>query len=308
MINFMDFILNIRKKVMEPGYVKLTEIKPVLSGYIRKSQGLLKRYPVPNEKVVHDVRVLMKKSRAVLRLVDSQVISEFIRKDIVAFRDVGRIMSEWRDTSVHRRALRDLRKEFPAIFDGLQDNETITALLEKTEPETEPSPEMKEDLEKIDDLLEKAGYRIRFQSMSNIDPQLLLKELDTTYMKVMDCYIRSRNNPKPEKIHRFRKRVKDFLYQLYFFRPLNPPVIKTLEKRLNGIAQNLGKYNDMNQLIKTIGYKYSDSSGLPALDELIVKIRDRQDKYLSKTWPQAYKIFCPGQKLVNVLGFKLLVI
>jgi len=44
------------------------------------------------------------------------------------------------------------------------------------------------------------------------------------------------------------------------------------------------------------------------MDELIIKIREKQDTYLSKVWPVAYKIFCPGQKLVNVLGFKLLVI
>jgi predicted metal-dependent enzyme (double-stranded beta helix superfamily) len=49
---------------MELDYVKLKEIKPVLAGYIRESQLLLKKSAVPDEKTVHDVRVLMKKSRA----------------------------------------------------------------------------------------------------------------------------------------------------------------------------------------------------------------------------------------------------
>ena len=304
----MGFILDTRNKIMEPDYIRLREIKPVLAGYIRRSRSLLKRSAVPDEKTVHDVRVLMKKCRAVLRLIDSQVISEFVEKDIIAFREVGRIMSQWRDTSVHRKTLRELRKEFPDIFTSLQEIDKINSLLEKSDTGEEPLPEMKEDLGKIDDLLEKAGYRIRFQSMSSIDPQLLLKELETTYMKVVDCYIRSRNDPKPGKLHEFRKRVKDFLYQLYFFRPLNVPVIKTLEKKVNGIAQNLGKYNDMTQLIKALEYKYPDSNKSYAVDELVIKIRDRQDSYLLKVWPQAYKIFCPGQSLVNVLGFKLLVI
>jgi CHAD domain-containing protein len=113
---------------------------------------------------------------------------------------------------------------------------------------------------------------------------------------------------KSNDLHEFRKKAKDFLYQLYFFRPLNPRVVKDLEKKLDGLAQNLGKYNDLNQLVKALDYKYPDDKNLPAMDELIIKIREAQDLYLAKVWPSAYKIFCPGQKLVNVLGFKLLVI
>jgi CHAD domain-containing protein len=109
-------------------------------------------------------------------------------------------------------------------------------------------------------------------------------------------------------LHEFRKRAKDFLYQLYYFRPLNPSVVKELEKRLDTLTQNLGKYNDLTQIMKIVGYKYGTPENSPALDELIVVIKDKQDQYLSKVWPSAYKIFCPGQKLLNVLGFRLLTI
>jgi CHAD domain-containing protein len=109
-------------------------------------------------------------------------------------------------------------------------------------------------------------------------------------------------------MHKFRKKAKDFLYQLYIFRSLNQSVIKSLEKKLDSMTQNLGKFNDLDQTIKALGYSYKEASNLPAMDELIVKIREKQDRFLSKVWPSAYQIFCPGQKLVNVLGFKLLVI
>jgi hypothetical protein len=105
-----------------------------------------------------------------------------------------------------------------------------------------------------------------------------------------------------------RKRVKDFLYQLYFFRSLNPGVIKTLEKKLDIISQSLGGYNDHNQLLEVLEYDYADPGNSPALNELMIIIRNKQDVYLSKVWPVAYKIFCPGQQLLNVLGFKLLLV
>jgi CHAD domain-containing protein len=109
-------------------------------------------------------------------------------------------------------------------------------------------------------------------------------------------------------LHEFRKRTKDFLYQLFFFRALNPKAIKSLEKRLDDMTQNLGKFNDLSVLVKMLGYKYNREEPQPGLDELVLLIRKEQDRYLSKVWPAAYKIFSPGQRLTNVLGFKMLVI
>jgi hypothetical protein len=180
--------------------------------------------------------------------------------------------------------------------------------MKKAEGTAEVQPDNKDDLEKIDELLGKAGYRIRFQSMEKFDPKLLIKELDNTYNIVVDNYLKCRNSPRPANLHKFRKRAKDFLYQLYFFRPLNPPVLKGLEKKLDTMTQNLGKCNDLAVLLATIEYKFRDPANTPAMDELMVVIREAQDSYLSKVWPIAYKVFCPGQKLVNVLGFRILMI
>jgi CHAD domain-containing protein len=293
---------------MELDFVKLKEIKPALAEYIRESQTLLKLSVTPDEKVVHDVRVLMKKSRAVLKLVVPQLDKTYLERDVAALREVGRLMCSWRETSVQRKTLKELRKEYPDIFLQLHENELLSILLEKPEPVLEPSEEIKGVLEQINDLLYKTGYRTRFQSMNMIDPQLLIKELELTYNNIADIYLTCRNNPKPETLHRFRKRAKDFLYQLYIFRPLNTSIVKALEKKLDIMTQNLGKYNDLTQLIKVLDYNYKESTNLPAMNELIIKIRERQDRYLAKVWPSAYQIFCPGQKLINVLGFKLLVI
>lgn len=293
---------------MELDFVKLKEIKPVLAGYIREAQSLLSQSPVPDEKVVHDVRVLMKKCRSVMKLINSHIDKESYARDYNDFREVGRIMRLWRETSVHRKTLKELKREHPKIFSKLHDNHKLEALMRKPETTNLPSPDIKKDFEKIDEILNKAGFRVRFMKLDDIDPKLLIKELDNTYKIITDKYLISRNITKPSNLHLFRKRTKDLLYQLYFFRPLNPTVIKALEKRLDTLTQNLGKYNDLAQLISTLEYKYSGSANSPALDELILFIREEQDKYLARVWPSAYKIFCPGQKLVNTLGFRLLMI
>ena len=293
---------------MELDYVKLKQIKPAITGCIRKSQLLLNKSDIPDEKAIHDIRVQMKKTRAFLNLIAHKTDNPYYDRDIADLREVGRLLCCQRDTSVKRKILKELRKEFPDILDKLHDNKVLNLILEKQETSFEPGEEPEEVFGQIAVLLKKTGFRIRFQSMNMIDPQTLLKEIDITYKRVADMYLRCRNNPKPAAIHNFRKKAKDFLYQLYIFRPLNPSVIKVLEKKLDIMTQNLGKHNDLHQFVNDLGYNYLDNANVPAMNELILKIRDKQDRYLSKVWTPAYQIFCPGQNLVNLLGFKLLVI
>jgi CHAD domain-containing protein len=208
---------------------------------------------------------------------------------------------------VHRKTLKELKKKHSKLFSSAGD-EKLEALMKKPDLSAVDQTGIINDLENINELLNKAGYRLRFQKMDHLDPKVLIRKLDDTYNNVVERYLVCRNNPKPVNLHVFRKSAKDFLYQLWFFRPLNPTIVKALEKKLDEMTQYLGRYNDLAQLIKDIGYKYSVSDNSPSLDELIIVIREEQDKYLSKVWPVAYKIFCPGQKLVNVLGFRILMI
>ena len=104
---------------MELDLVKLKEIKPVLAGYVKEAQTLVSMLLGPDEKIVHDVRVLMKKSRAVLKLAGSQLDEESLNRDILAFREVGRKMCEWRETSVLRKILKELKKRILISFHNL---------------------------------------------------------------------------------------------------------------------------------------------------------------------------------------------
>jgi len=293
---------------MESGYVKLKQIKPLVSGYIRESQILLKRSALPDDKTVHDVRVLMKKSRSLLKLMAGHNDNSLYQKDIDALRNVGKILRLQRDTSVYRKTLKEMRKENQEIFKNLNKHSGIQHLLEKQNITREGFPEMNYSSGEIDDLLNKTYYRIRFYSMSQVDPRLLLRELESTYLMVTNAYLRCRNDQKPKSIHKFRKVAKDFRYQLFIFRSLNTSKVRNLEKKLETLTVNLGKFNDLVQVVKALGYKYDKMNNSASLDELILKIREKQDRYLTRVWSSSFKIFRPGQKLVNVLGFKLLVI
>lgn len=293
---------------MEPDYIKLKDIKPALTGYINEAEIILKSSEFPDEEAVHDVRVLMKKARSVLRITAPQLDAEFYERERRALRDAGRILRARRNTTVLRKNLKELKKKHPDLFKRLSDNIKINDFLKKPAEVELVSDADRKNNEIILVLLKKSGYHFRFEPMANLDARLLLKELEVTYNRVVNDYLLCRNYQKPANLHELRKSSKDFLYQLWFFRPLNTSVIKSLEKKLEALAQNLGRYNDLTQLLKELDYKYEYTANPPELDELAVIIKEEQDRHLSKVWPIAHKIFCPGQKLVNLLGYKLLFI
>jgi CHAD domain-containing protein len=284
--------------------IRIREIKPVLSEYISRSRELLKRSDVPDDEAIHDIRVYMKKSRAVLRLTGPLMSDSLSDRDLQSLKRVGQLMCQWRDTSVHRKTLRELRKKHHNIFSKITTNEKISLLMSKQETTPEPDEEMKKNIAEIDELLSKTYFRLRFNQLQKIETAGLLVQLELTFDEVRNIYLECRNRAKPENIHEFRKRSKDFLYQVYFFRPMNPSKIKSVEKRLERMTLNQGKYNDLYQLLNTLGYVYPNELSLPALDELVIKIREEQDIYLSKVWPEAYRIFCPGKSLADLLGLK----
>ena len=287
--------------------VILKDVKPELSGYLSGSLGLLSGEDLPGDKAVHDIRVYMKKARAAIKLISPLLEDETFRKEYESYREVGRQLSTWRDTAVQRKTLKNFRKVNPGLFKSLSGDGKIMALMAKPVNVTDNTGEREKRRAEIHGILHKAVYRLRFLTLSETDPEVLLGELEKTYLRAGKIYLKCRNNTRPDCIHELRKVCKDFLYQLSFFRPLNPPAVKKLEKTLDSLTQDLGKYNDLYQVVMSLGYKYKANKN-PAVHELVIMIRDRQDQYLSRVWPPAYKVFCPGKSLLNVLGYKVVVL
>jgi CHAD domain-containing protein len=294
------------KSIMETDCIRLKEIKPELSDYISKATALLNDQAFPDDDSIHDIRVLLKKARASLKLIEPQFGSEYNHMDIPDLKEAADILAGWREAAVYRKILKDMKGEFPDLFARLIDNEKVTRLLIKQD-QSGSAKEQIPDTDKVRALLKKAGYRIRLTGMKDTDPQKLLKELEKSYSIVVGSFVSARYKTSMKKLHTLRKKTKDLLYQLYFFRPLNSSAIKQLGKELENIAKNLGRIHDLEQLVKALEYQYPEGSLDNDMSELMVRIREKQDRYLKKVWPAASELFMPGMKLEYVLGYKVLV-
>ena len=277
------------------------EIKASMLECINGSLILLSQKPLPDGNAIHDIRVMMKRQRAAVRLVKPLLDESVYRREYLAGRETGRILSSWRESNVLRKTIKALRKDHPELFTKLWDNETVQNLLRKPYATWEQAGVQAKTVSQVTEQLTKSRYRIRFLSLNEPDFRLLLGELGQSYLASARAYLDCRNNPKPRLLHEFRKKSKTLMYQLDFFRHLNPPAVKALEKRLDTMTRNLGKYNDLDQILAILGYKYRDPANSDVEDELALVIRDRQDSYLMKVWPAAYRIFTPGKKLQDLL-------
>lgn len=278
------------------------EIKPSMTGYIAGSLMLLAQRPMPDDAAIHDIRVMMKKHRAAVRLARPLLDETVYRREYLAGRETGRILSSWRETAVLRKTAKALKKNNPGLFLRLWDNEQIQSLLRKPFSSWEEAGERAKAVSEVTDQLNRSKHRLRFIGLKEPDYRMLLAELERSYVSAAGAYLKCRNNPKPSLLHEFRKKSKTLMYQLVYFRHLNPSVVKSLEKKLDVMTQNLGRYNDLAQIMALTGYRYGSDGNSEVADELAIVIRDRQDGCLMKVWPMAYQLFAPGKKLEGQLG------
>lgn len=290
---------------MESGKRMLRDIKPALTGYLKKSQILLDRDAIPDEEAVHDLRVLMKKSRAVLKLISGEVEKETFDRDYNTYREIGRILCSMREASVHRKTLKYLKNKYREAFKGIGEKPGIMQLLNKPGYQDEPAGEMKEKLELVRELLFKAAYRLRFQAINDFDESHLFEQLQNSYRNVSEVYLDCRRNPKQSNIHLLRKRSKDLLYQLWFFKPLNLQGVKSLCKKLDQITGDIGKSNDLAVLLNELERIFKDDTESVVFQRIMLAIREEQDRILARVWPVASRVFSPGFDLAGVSGLKI---
>ncbi len=291
---------------MQSGDIRnIRDIKTSMADLISGSLELLGRQPLPDGAAIHDIRVMMKKHRAAVRLVRPLLDEKVYRREYLAGRETGRILSSWRETDVMRKTVRALKKDNPGLFRRLRDDEKLRGLLRKPYSTWEEAGVQVKVVTEVAGRLTRAKHRLRFLSLKEPDLNLLLGELEKSYGLAAKAYLACRNNPKPALLHEFRKKAKTFMYQAGYFRHLSPSRVKSLEKKLNALTQNLGRYNDLSQIMAITGYSYGDPDNSIEADELAIVIRNRQDRYLMKVWPVAYRLFPPGRKLNDLLDIIL---
>ena len=190
------------------------------------------------EKAIHEVRKRCKRVRAVARLLRPNAKALY-RQENAAFRDIARGLSPFRDADVRLEAFDDMvsrtdeLKQFAAFREMLGDrHRDETKLLE-------------EKLSWTAKEVHAAQERLKEAQISNGTFKLIDPGLRDSYRRGRRAMSKAYDKPEETAFHEWRKRVKDFGYQMQTLRELWPPVLKRLRSELDQLGDLLGKEHDL---------------------------------------------------------------
>lgn len=228
-----------------------------------------------SEDPVHDARRMLKRLRALVRLVAGPIGDE-ARTANAALRDAGRGLSAARDASVVLQTFDALAGDDPAaapVRSALRRARTVAA--RTAIDERAIAAQLAEFEGSID------RWTFADDGWAAIEPGV-----HRTYRAGRRALDRARKAPESEVLHELRKRTKDQQYQLALLRELWPQVIGGYHDALSDLGALLGEDHDLWVLAEKLQRRR-------ALDVApwLTKIDERRLALRSKTLPLAARIF-----------------
>jgi CHAD domain-containing protein len=193
---------------------------------------------------VHDVRKDAKKLRALLRLLQPGIDGDLRRGENRAIAGIARGLSGTRDADVLAKQAADLRDRAAgqapaAAFAAVHDALARAAGGDGGVPR----------LDAASAELEALINRIEHWPLDDVRPRTLTDGLRRSYRRGREELERVRKRPgDAERLHEWRKRVKDLWYQERLLRDAWPGVLKAQAAALDELGELLGDDHDLSVL------------------------------------------------------------
>lgn len=239
-----------------------------------------------SERHVHQIRLAIKRLRALLRLLEPVAVGDWAFEQNQALREVSAKLSGPRDQAALRECLRKMAKRkkgilflpFLFLWDrqlGIDPQSAVNSAKAAIEAE---------------DCLLAAARAIGANPINKVGWAALAPGLEISYRKMSSNLAQARQEPSQENIHRLRRRTKDHLYQLDCVRGLWVGMLRNHRGILERMGILLGRANDLAELeIRLIELAGQDSASvlLPEATRILSKKQE--------------KLFNAAQKLARVV-------
>jgi CHAD domain-containing protein len=220
-------------------------LRRVLQSLIGESEAMIPPGSFPGPEAVHDIRVNMKRARAVLKLLKAAPVSIYYQRENTALRDISALFSQSREAVVLNKTLKQLNRKYPDIF-----NEGTMAWFKSLVTHTKSNGNARNRklliASEAAERLRKAWYRTGFLSLAGVTRINLLDGLWNSFIRAESEFGKASESMSPADIHEFRKRTKDLLYQTRFFSDYNPGHFDRVYRELDSLGSLLGKCNDLS--------------------------------------------------------------
>jgi CHAD domain-containing protein len=223
---------------------------------------------------VHDVRKDAKKLRALLRLVQPGIDPKLRRRENRAIAALARGLSGSRDADVLAAQAAGLREH--AV--GQAPEATFTAVHDAFAQASGAAP-LDEAIPAAEAELEALVERIAGWPLDRVRARTLIDGLQRTYARGRDGLGRVRRAPDDaERLHEWRKRVKDLWYQERLLADVWPRVLKAQARELARLGELLGDDHDLAVMRDQLTAPDGVGAGLAVdLEPVLAAIDARRD-------------------------------
>jgi len=264
-------------------------LRKVLQSVIGSTEAMITARGFPGPDKVHDLRVNMKKCRAILKLLKASPNAGFYCRENSSLRYISALFSSSRENVVLKKTFRQLSKKYPDVFTDVF-SDTVCAIAADVHKTKFVETTAAEVTSEARELLRRAWYRIGFVSLNDVTRDVLLDGLYDSFIRAERAFILARSTSFAEDLHEFRKRSKDLLYQVRFFSDYNPGHFEEVHNNLDEICSILGKCNDLSVAWNTIKV-YRLHIGEKLADKAMNTIIIERSLLAEKVYPMAEKFF-----------------
>jgi len=221
---------------------------------------------------IHEARKDMKKIRSAIRLVRDPLGDEVYKRENEHYRDVGRMLSSFRDAEVLVETVEALTERFESAgdrFSGLR--ERLGAELR----DVRDDGSIESAMARAAGALERGLGRISSWPLRGDGWALLEGGLRRSYRRGRKRLRAVEEDPSVENLHEWRKRVKDLWYQLRLIREAEPALLGSLADHAHLLSDHLGDDHDL-ALLRQSAAERPDAFGEAADQRLMFELIDRR--------------------------------
>lgn len=211
-------------------------------------------------KSVHEVRKDIKKARSMLRLVRPGIPARTYRRENRRLRDTARGISGARDADVMVETVDKLAERFA----GRLPKRAFTTLSGRLAKQAADSGDVGAD--SLSDVLAAARERVGTWSLEDCDSATIRAGAVRAYARGRRELAAVEADPSAERLHAWRKRVKDLWYHQRLLRNAWRPPLKALAEESHRLADLLGDDHDLAVLADLLAGSPAITSDSATLD------------------------------------------
>lgn len=253
------------------------------------------------DEAVHQARRRLKKTRAVLRLVRYSLPPSTYKQNNQSFRDIGRNLSELRDSKVRIKTLDNLIPHVDIISPELSSNIRRELYIDYRQEyqrvlDGDVLSLVKNELKDAQDDIN--NWKIKSNSWSAVD-----QSLKRVYTRGYQDLAKAISKPRAENFHEWRKRVKYLRYQLQVVNPIWQDLVQIWVEQTHDLSNYLGEDHDLAVLKEFVSSQPERFDRDRELDFLIPAIEHRQKELRTAAISLGKKIYAEKPKnFVRRLG------